>query len=163
MLKPIDIAVLSVLLVESEPDLTQTQLAEKLGVSQSNVHRALRQLERSGLIRDRKPLRTAAFELLVHAIKYVYPAHLGAPTRGIPTAHAVLPGILAAQPYVWPSENGAGYGPALEPLHPSVLRAAQSDPRLYKLLALVDVFRVGRVRERALAEPALRDLISEEV
>jgi hypothetical protein len=33
--------------------------------------------------------------------------------------------------------------------------AARSDPKLYELLALVDAIRVGRARERKLAESEL--------
>lgn len=72
----------------------------------------------------------------------------------------MLPGIAAAQPYVWPSESGPDFGPSLEPLHPAVLKATSDDPQLFKLFALLDVFRTGRVRERALAEAELRNLIS---
>ena len=34
--------------------------------------------------------------------------------------------------------------------------AAKSDPKLYELLALVDTLRVGRARERTMAEEELR-------
>jgi len=40
----------------------------------------------------------------------------------------------------------------VQPLHPGVPGAAQRDPVLYDLLALVDALRIGRARERALAE-----------
>jgi hypothetical protein len=43
-------------------------------------------------------------------------------------------------------------GAAVQPLYPSVPGAAQRDPELYHLLALVDALRMGRARERAMAE-----------
>ncbi len=47
-------------------------------------------------------------------------------------------------------------GFAVEPLYTSVPMAAKADPALYELLALVDTLRVGRARERNLAEEELK-------
>jgi hypothetical protein len=40
----------------------------------------------------------------------------------------------------------------VQPLDRSVPQAARRDPALYDLLALVDALRIGRARERGLAE-----------
>ncbi len=48
---------------------------------------------------------------------------------------------------------------AIEPLHDGVPIAVQSDKELYALLALVDVLRVGRAREREFAEAELQKRI----
>lgn len=155
MLKPVDITVLCGLL--SWPrgqDWTQVEVARRLSISQSNVHRALRQLERSGLWSCRAPRKTAIEELLTHAVRYVYPPEFGPPARGLPTAHAgpATSGQLVAEdPYVWPWEKGPAFGTALEPLHPCVSEAASTWPKFYELMAVVDVFRVGRTREVRIA------------
>lgn len=47
-------------------------------------------------------------------------------------------------------------GITLEPLHKAAVKAAQKDPALYELLALIDAVRDGRVRERQLAEKELK-------
>jgi len=47
-------------------------------------------------------------------------------------------------------------GYAIEPLYSSVTVAVKSDPVLYELLALVDALRMGRARERKLAEEELK-------
>ena len=45
------------------------------------------------------------------------------------------------------------------PLYPSAPKAARKDPKLYELLALVDMLRLGRARERAMAEQQLNELL----
>ncbi len=54
-------------------------------------------------------------------------------------------------PPVWPDVEGGIRGIGFSPLHKSVPRAAQHDSKLYDLLALVDMIRGGRARERAVA------------
>ena len=63
-------------------------------------------------------------------------------------------------PVVWADPEGKVRGEALEPLYPSVPRAARADEALYELLALVDAVRAGRARERELAVAALRKRLS---
>jgi hypothetical protein len=58
-------------------------------------------------------------------------------------------------PPVWPDPDGKVQGAAVQPLYSSVPHAASRDPALYDLLALVDALRLGRARERALAEKEL--------
>ena len=81
-------------------------------------------------------------------------------SRGIPTAYAAPP--LARKissdelPPVWPDPNGTVRGVAVEPLYSSVVKAAKSDSPLYELLALVDALRIGRARERNMAEEEIK-------
>lgn len=160
MLKPIDLTVLAYVRSECrESSWTQVQVASGLGIAQSSVHRALQQLDASALMtNDVRPFR----DLVVHAVRHVYPPVLGAPVRGIPTAWAhpsIAQDIHAAQALVWPSDQGRSYGPSLEPLHRCVPVAALGRPAFHELMALIDVFRVGRVRERALATRRLDELL----
>ncbi len=103
-------------------------------------------------------------EFAVHGAKYAFPAKLGEMTRGIPTAFAASP-IKAEMlpsdepPPVWPCPEGTLRGLALEPIYPSVPQAAMNDPALYELLALLDVLRIGRARERHLAVQLLSERI----
>lgn len=84
----------------------------------------------------------------------------GEVTRGVATAHAAPPVVeqIAGDdlPPVWPDPEGGVRGETLKPLHPSVPRVARGDRQLYELLALVDVMRIGRARERKLAEQHLK-------
>jgi hypothetical protein len=55
-------------------------------------------------------------------------------------------------PPVWPDPDCQVKGESVQPLYTSVPGAARRDPALYALLALVDALRIGRARERSLAE-----------
>lgn len=159
MLRPIDLTVLAFLRSEySDSSWTQMDVAVGLGIAQSSVHRALRQLEHSALLQDVRPFR----ELLVHAVRHVYPPELGAPARGVLTAHAhpsIAAEIQAGSALVWPLDAGEDFGPSIEPLHACVPGAALRHPRFYELMAIVDVLRVGRVRERQVATRRLDELL----
>jgi hypothetical protein len=67
----------------------------------------------------------------------------------------------AEQVPVWPSPDGPVRGESFEPLYPSAVVAARSDPRLYEALALVDALRGGRARERTLAADLLARALRE--
>jgi hypothetical protein len=108
------------------------------------------------------PIYAALEEFLIYGVRYAFPTQEKAMTRGMPTAWAAPPlvGELAAaadapRP-VWPDANGEARGAAVEPLYKSVPQAARRDAALYELLALVDAIRIGRARERKLAESMLR-------
>jgi hypothetical protein len=64
--------------------------------------------------------------------------------------------------YVWPDFSGEMRGFAIEPLYPNQVKAVKEDKELYKLLALVDVIRVGRTREWEVAIAELRKIILHE-
>ena len=159
--KSLDVVVLLKLLL-SEEDKTYAELSKELGMSASEIHAAVRRSVDAGLIEfeSRRPLRKPLEEYLLHGIRYAFPAKRGPVARGIPTAHAAPP--LADQigvddlPPVWPDPEGRVKGYAVEPLYRSVPKAAKGDPQLYELLALVDALRIGRARERKLAEEELK-------
>jgi len=155
MLKPIDITVLAWLAAGSKERVTQSQVSHALGISQSNVHRALRQLHASSLLRGGRPQLLAMSEFLIHGVRYVYPPQLGAPARGVVTAQ-VGDDVAIDNPLVWPCEAGTGFGTSLSPLHRSVPTTALANPGFHELMSVIDVFRVGRARERVLAERWLR-------
>jgi hypothetical protein len=158
MLKPQDI--LAILKVHSwdSTNWTYSSLAQSLGMSASEVHAALERSEAAGLYygSERKILKQAVLEFLVHGLRYVFYAQPGPLSRGLPTAHSAEPlkSKLVASPsevYVWPDPQGAVRGQAIVPLYRSVPQAASNDPKLYALLSLIDAIRVGRVREQRLA------------
>jgi len=158
MLKPQDI--LAILKVHSwdSTNWTYSSLAQSLGMSASEVHAALERSEAAGLYygSERKILKQAVFEFLVHGLRYVFYAQPGPLSRGLPTAHSAEPlkSKLVASPsevYVWPDPKGVVRGQAIAPLYRSVPQAASNDPKLYAKLSLIDAIRVGRVREQRLA------------
>jgi hypothetical protein len=64
--------------------------------------------------------------------------------------------------YVWPDIKGEIIGLLIEPFYTKQVEAAKEDAALYKLLALVDVTRVGKVREIKLAVSELKKIILRE-
>lgn len=140
-------------------ELSYADLAKELGMSASEVHAAVRRLMDARLLDpETKRVRVEAFRnFLVHGVPYSFPASPKQLTRGMPTAWAApaLADKISAteqMPPVWPDPDGLVQGSAIKPLYPSVPDAARRDPELYGLLALVDALRIGRARERALAE-----------
>ncbi|MFG6431888.1 hypothetical protein [Roseateles sp. LYH14W] len=165
-LKPQDVVVVAkIAIAEARSALTFAGLGAELFMSASEVHAAVQRATTSTLLgREYGELtvnRTALTELLVHGIRYIFPAVFGPIARGIPTSIFTPP--LAqffdhgreSLPVIWPHSAGEIRGMALCPLYPSVPLASLRDPRLHQMLALVDALRAGAARERELAEAHL--------
>lgn len=177
VLHPLDIVLLTALLTLDEPErATFSKLAGHLQSSTSTIHRAMTRLDTAGVARrtrkgsltpgDYVIDRNATHEVMVHAVRYFMPATLGLPHTGIATAHAgpdLATRIRASEPYVWPTPEGNDYGPTVEPLDPCVPTLALRHSLFYRLMALIDACRVGRVRERTLADAMVRDLLMREI
>lgn len=167
MLKPIDLYILTSLLVlPVDASWTQARAAALLHVPQPAMTRALQRLEHAGLWERRaRRLDVGGAEgLLVYGARFLIPAHLGPPVRGIWTAASAPPLntlLISSTEIVWPDEDGEAVGLSLVPLHPSAPRAARASARLYAGLSIVDALRIGRVRDRALAAQELRRMIQE--
>lgn len=138
-------------------------LGASLGLSLSEVHAAVRRLGESRLFDEetKQVRRRPLLEFIVHGLPYVYPASPKEVTRGVPTAWAapILASTTLGQissgddlPPVWPHPDGKVRGRAIKPLYISVPDAVRKDPELYALLALADAVRVGRARERKMAQ-----------
>lgn len=159
--KPQDVVVaLKLVLAGSRP--SYADLAADLGMSASEVHAAVRRLSEARLVdpETQEVRREALRNFLIHGVPYAFPAHARELTRGLPTAWAAptLSAKISAGdqiPPVWPDPEGRVQGAAVQPLYSSVPHAARRDPALYDLLALVDALRLGRARERAMAEKEL--------
>ena len=65
--------------------------------------------------------------------------------------------IISSEEYVWADIQGSSKGQNIEPLYYTVPNVCKQDKKLYELLALTDVFRVGKVREIELAHRLIRD------
>ena len=162
-LKPQDIAV--ALQLALTPGVTYAALAAATGLSQGEVHNAVRRLRGARLVlTDIAQVHgTALLEFLGAGVPYAFPAEAGAESRGVPTSHAagVLGGeFSSAEPLVWPSVEGRVRGASVVPLYDGAAATAARNPALYELLALVDAVRLGRARERTRAKQVLRDRIA---
>lgn len=164
IIKPQDVLVGLSLCRDRGQKRTYAEKADRLSMSASEVHAAEKRLRDARLFdADRKVIRKKAMlEFLVHGVPYVFAASLKELARGMPTAWAapVLVDKIAQGnqlPPVWPDPEGPIQGVAVKPLYRSVPRAVKKDPELYDLLSLVDTLRIGRVREKKMAEEELRN------
>ena len=159
-LKPQDVLVLLKLVASgAQVRSSYHALARELGMSSSEVHKALKRCVDAHLAvkseQGVRPLRPALLEFITHGIRYVFPAERGGLTRGMPTASAAPPldRRFSSDPLppVWPDPEGTSRGLAFAPLYRAAVQAARADPALYELLSLVDAVRGGDSRERRLA------------
>jgi len=164
-LKPQDICLLLKLVV-AKPRATPYRIASELGLSRAEAYAGLKRAAVAKLydVNRNRPKATALEEFLIHGVKYAFPAEPGTVTRGIPTGFSapVLANHFEIGPnghIVWPSAQGEQRGLAIEPLYRSMPEACLKDPKLYEALALVDALRVGRTREKSLAQNLLTQLL----
>lgn len=161
ILKPQDVVILLKLAALGSQPWNYQRLAVELWISQSEVHAGVRRAVAARLMSDAttasgRPIYPALREFLIHGVRYAYPPERGELTRGMPTGYAAPPlNKVIVQPNepppVWPYAEGTVRGYSFAPLFLTVPMAAQRDPKLYELLALVDAMRDGRARERNLA------------
>ena len=166
-MRPQDIVILLKMIANGNEILPINLLAFSVSISLSEVSESLNRSEIAGLVDyDRKKVkRQNLMEFIEHGIKYVFPQRFGAMTRGLPTAHShpFMSKIFGGDiPIVWPDPKGEEIGLELLPFYPKQVEAAKKDEDLYKLLALVDVTRIGKVREIKVAVNELKKMILHE-
>lgn len=151
-MRPQDVAILLKLVSIGESNWQLVGLSHALHISISEISESLNRSQLASLIDyDKKKLnRQNLMEFLEHGVRYVFPQQPGSMVRGIPTAHShpfMKKNFDSEMNYVWPDTKGKILGLLIEPLYPKLVEAINKDEVYYKLLALVDVIRVGRVRE----------------
>ncbi|MGC8603334.1 MAG: hypothetical protein ACP5VS_06580 [Desulfomonilaceae bacterium] len=163
-LKSLDIVIVLKLITLGDRLWSFRSLAKDLFLRPSVAHLGVVRALESRLIdpHTMKPRKRAVEEFLVHGVKYVFPAKHGGLVRGTPTSYAAPPlnsEIIQSteHPPVWPYEHGKVRGYAFTPLHECVPRAAETDTKLYELLALLDAIRGGRTREASIAITKLQE------
>ncbi len=166
-MRPQDIVLLLKIVALGKKQWQNKDLAQSLFISGSEVSEALNRNHLAGLIdfNKKRVNRMGLFEFLEHGLHYVFPQAPGAMVNGIPTAHGhpfMKSSFDSDLIYVWPDFSGEMRGFAIEPLYPNQVKAVKEDEELYKLLALVDVIRVGRTRELEVAIAELRKIILHE-
>jgi hypothetical protein len=170
-LKPQDLVVLLKLACAPKQSFTYASLAKTLFISSSEAHASLARARLAQLAGTHEQegsislLREPFRELLLHGARFVFPPIIGPLVRGMPTAQGspALQDLLVSTnepPPVWPYSKGISRGMALHPLYPTVPRAAEKDPQLYRALALFDALRAGRARERDFAMNELNLLLA---
>ena len=157
VMRPQDVVILLKKISPAGRNMNGKELALSLGISQSEVSESLARSQASGLFNsDDSRVNTLALkDFLVYGIKYCFVAVPAGIVRGVPTAVSASPVkeriIGNEEIFVWPDANGTARGQAVAPLYPSVPEASMRDTDLYRLMAIVDTLRLGRVRECEIA------------
>lgn len=165
MLKPIDLLI-GLKIACSNLNLTQIELANKLCLSSSQINSAIKILITANLftLKNDKPypIIFAIEEFVLSGVKYCFPAETGELTIGMPTAYGADPLRAELMPNrdpipVWPYVAGKNRGIAMQPLHKNIPLALTQypDPELLLILVLIDALRIGRARDKAIAEKHL--------
>ena len=164
-MRPQDVAILLKIISKAEIVWQNKDLAAELFISPSEVSESLNRSAIAGLIDSqfrRKVYRQNLFEFIEHGLHYVFPSTPGSLVNGMPTAHShpfMQTKFQSELNYVWPDARGTVLGLSIEPLYSNQIKAARTDDALYLMLALIDVIRVGRIREMKLALVELKKRI----
>jgi hypothetical protein len=163
-MRPQDILVLLKIISLNDPEFRLVDLSESIGISLSEISESISRSVFAHLIApDKKtPMRKAIYEFLLHGLPYVFPAQPGALAIGMPTAYSAAPlsGWFGAEdPVVWADPKGDVKGQEIPSFHPKQSYAARLDNNLYELLALTDALRIGKAREKGIAQAELKKRI----
>lgn len=166
-MRPQDIAILLKIISLRNENWQLKDISNALNLSISEISESLNRSRLAGLVdfNKKRVNRQNLAEFLEHGVKYVFPIEPGAIVRGIPTAHShpfLQKQFSSEQPYVWPDRDGEILGQMIEPLYPGQTKAVRQDPSYYKMMALLDVMRVGKVREIKVATKELEHILLNE-
>ena len=166
-MRPQDIVMLLKIICYGSRNWYNKDLANDLSLSTAEISNSLQRCALSGLIdTDKKKVRVQSLlEFLVYGIQFVFPQRPGNISRGIPTAHShpfMKSLISSEQPYVWPDAESDEKGLSVQPLYSGVVSAVKKDEKLYLMLALVDVLRMGKTREKETAITKLKEVLFEQ-
>lgn len=157
-MRPQDIAVLLKLIIV-KPGWMNKTIADDLYLSPSEISYSLQRSAQAELVNPerKKVMRKTFLEFIQYGLPRVFPAIRGPIVVGVPTAYSTP--IIAeklmtnelTERIVWPYAEGSARGESISPLYPNAVKAALKDPEMYQLLSLVDVMRLGRIREKEIA------------
>ena len=167
-MRPHDVAILLKIIAINDPHWQLVGLSHSIKISMSEISESLNRSRLANLVDYNKKTihRQNLLEFLEHGVRYVFPQQPGSMVRGIPTAHShpfMKNYFISDLNYVWPDSKGNVMGLAIEPFYPRQVEAVIEDQEYYKLLALVDIVRVGKVREIKFAVKELKKIISFEL
>ena len=166
MIKGQDIVVLAQLMNRDAGALTYAELGKAAKISASEAHSSMRRLQEASLVNsERRVIKRNVREFLFHALRYFFPLkYSGMLTKGMPTAYSapVAQGVFSSSGLspVWSGSYGTVLGQGVEPIYPTAPDAASNNPVLYDTLALIDMLRGGRIRERLFAENKIEEMLA---
>ena len=156
MLKPQDLLV-ALYAATHEGGQTFAQMAAHLHLGLSTAHTAYQSAKEARLLGpDGHPDKQRIADFTVYGAPVAYPGRVGGRIRGVRTAWTAAPidglfAIPSGQHYVWPDRKGDTRGLSLEPIHRAAVGISRSCGKIYAILALIDIIRVGGARERGVA------------
>ncbi len=166
-MRPLDIVVLLKIISLDNKKWLDKDLANQLKLSKSAISESLHRSSFAGLLdSDKKTVNRIAFlGFLSFGLQFAFPVQAGTVAMGKATGSSapILRGILPMEDmYVWPAQNGQTRGLLIEPLYPGVFEAAELDLKLYDLLTLCDVLRMGKPTEIPKAIHILENIFAQQ-
>ncbi len=168
-MKSQDVLVLIKVLLKEPKSWTMGQVAHELFISKSEVSLGIKRLKKTGLLIERLednvviPSEYALKEFFISGLKYFFPKEIGKTTRGTKTgiSYCLINEIDSRDKecFVWEYEFGDVKGVTIKPLYHTVPKAVELDKSLHEILALIDIIRIGRIREVKLSKERLFLLI----
>lgn len=163
-MRPHDIPILLKIIALGEKPWLNKDLAASLQISASEISDSISRSAYAGLIAaDRRSVHLKELEGFIrYGLKYAFPIKPGAILTGKGTAHSAPTVRLDNPPtehYVWPDPEGRQKGMLIIPLFPGAVYASGKDHKLYEMLALCDVMRLGTNKEMEVAARVLNTLI----
>jgi hypothetical protein len=161
-MRPHDVVVLLKILILNGQPWQYRDLSASLHIAISEIAESLNRNHMAGLIdkTKRNVHRQSLMEFIEHGLHYVFPQVPGAMVIGYPTglSHPFYKTKFSSElEYVWPDEeNGFIRGQMIQPLYKNASKASQADQKIYKMLASIDIIRVGKNREIAVALQELK-------
>lgn len=165
-MRPQDVAILLKIVLLGKKEWQYQDISRSLYISGAEVNASLNRSKIAGLVDfNRKRVNKLALrEFLEYGIQYVFPVQPGGMTKGVPTAHShpsIKNKIVSETIFVWPDINGAEIGQSIESLFSNQVKAIKEDAALYEVLSLIDILRVGKSRERAIALNQIKKILDQ--
>lgn len=158
-IRPHDIVILLKMITIRKHNWYLKDLAAELKISQSEISESLNRSQIAGFVgRDKRVVdKDSLLEFLSHGLKYTFPEEPGKMVKGYSAAQSAAPlyhVFRTQETFVWPHKNGNRRGHNIRPLHKNLAEACLNDDKLYELIALSDVIRIGNRsdRDRAVLE-----------
>jgi hypothetical protein len=160
-IRPHDIVILLKMITIKKHSWFLKDLADELKISKSEISESLNRSKIAGFLSQdkRKVDRESVMEFLAHGLKYTFPEEPGKIIYGYSAAYSAAPLYHVFRneaTYAWPHKNGNRKGHVIRPLHKNAPLACIKDDKLYELLALTDVIRIGSLQEKDKAVQELK-------
>ncbi|MBU0764779.1 MAG: hypothetical protein KJ607_08090 [Bacteroidetes bacterium] len=166
-MRPQDIVVLLKIISYKESEWNVRAISNDLFLSPAEITHSLNRCVLAKLLDTNKKevYRNNLYDFLTNGIMYVFPVRPGAIVRGIVTGSSavnIAEKLVSEDIYVWPYDDGNIRGQEIRPLYKNIPQAAERDSNLYELLCLIDMLRIGKIREVKVAKEKLYKLIFDE-